>query len=207
LGRPIKAGTIDVSVEIRIVDSTDGTPETGVVAATAGLVLQYRREFSANVALSPVNLAADTTAHTDHGIRHIGNGYYRVDLPDAACAAGQRGVLVHGTVTGMVVIGERIDLVGYDPYDGANLGLTTLANTATLAQISTQLQTTALPESYAADGAVPTQNQILYMIWSALSQFAVGGTTITCRRVDGTTTAMTFTMDSSTNPTSRTRTS
>jgi len=40
-------GVADQSTVIRIVDSTDGTPETGVVAATAGLTLWYRRTLGA----------------------------------------------------------------------------------------------------------------------------------------------------------------
>ncbi len=105
------AGITDVSVVIRIIDSTDGTPELGVTAATGGLVLEYRRELEAEVSLATItDLAALTTAHTDKGMLHIGDGYYRVDLPDAACATGQRGVLVHGIATGMVVIGCYIHL-------------------------------------------------------------------------------------------------
>jgi hypothetical protein len=106
----VLAGTTDVSVVIRIIDSTDGTPKTGVVFNTAGIALEYRRELAASVAITEVTLAALTTAHTDGGFLHIGNGYYRLDLPDAACASGVSGVLVHGTVTGMVVIGCYINL-------------------------------------------------------------------------------------------------
>lgn len=126
----IKAGTIDVSVVIRIIDSTDGTPETGVVFNTSGIDLQYRRELAASTAITEATLAALTTAHSDGGFLHIGNGYYRLDLPDAACASGAAGVLVHGTVTGMVVIGCYIQLVAYDPFDTVRLGLTALPNAA-----------------------------------------------------------------------------
>lgn len=104
------AGSTDVSVVIRIVDSTDGTPETGVVFNTSGIDLEYRREGEASTDITEATLAALTTAHTDGGFLHIGNGYYRLDLPDAACATGVAGVLVHGTVTGMVVIGCYIQL-------------------------------------------------------------------------------------------------
>lgn len=114
--RTILAGTVDVSVVIRIIDATDGTPETGVVFNTAGIDLQYRRELAASTAITEATLAALTTAHADGGFLHIGNGYYRLDLPDAACATGVAGVLVHGTVTGMVVIGCYIELVAYDPF-------------------------------------------------------------------------------------------
>jgi hypothetical protein len=126
----IKAGTTDVSVVIRIIDSTDGTPETGVVWNTAGIDLQYRRELEVSTAITEATLAALTTAHSDGGFLHIGNGYYRLDLPDAACATGKVGVLVHGIVTGMVVIGCYIQLVTYDPFDSVRLGLTALPNAA-----------------------------------------------------------------------------
>lgn len=66
-------------------------------------------------------------------------------------------------------------------------------------------QGTALTEAYAADGAAATPAQLLYMIWSALVEFAISGTTITCKKLNGSTTAMTFTLDSSSAPTSRTR--
>lgn len=109
--RQIYKGSTDKSVTIRIVDSTDGTPETAVTAATAGLDLQYRRTGEAVVALTESDLAALTTAHTDGGMLHIGAGYYRVDPPDAAWATGADGVLVFGSVTGMVVIGAEIQLI------------------------------------------------------------------------------------------------
>jgi len=128
-----KVGTVDVSVVIRIIDSTDGTPETGVVWNTAGIDLQYRREGEASTAIVEATLAALTTAHTDGGFLHIGNGYYRLDLPDAACAAGAVGVLIHGIVTGMVVIGCYIQLVAVDPFDTVRMGLTALPSSGTLA--------------------------------------------------------------------------
>jgi uncharacterized protein YbjQ (UPF0145 family) len=77
---------------------------------TTGIDMEYRREGAASTDITEATLAALTTAHTDGGFLHIGNGYYRLDLPDAACASGVSGVLVHGTVTGMVVIGCYINL-------------------------------------------------------------------------------------------------
>lgn len=63
----------------------------------------------------------------------------------------------------------------------------------------------AMTEGYAADGATATPEQILYMIWAACTEFAIAGTTITAKKLDGTTTAFTHTLDEGTNPTSRTR--
>jgi len=117
-GRTIQKGATNISSVVRIIDSTAGTPETGVTSATGGLAFNYRREAEAAVAITAVNdLGALTTAHTDGGLLHIGDGYYRIDFQDAAFAtgAGEDGVLLTGTATGMIVIGTYHPLVDYDP--------------------------------------------------------------------------------------------
>ena len=67
--------------------------------------------------------------------------------------------------------------------------------------------TTAMVESYAGDNVDATPAQILYMILCAVSEFSISGTTITGKEIDGSTTAMTWTLDDATSPTSRTRAS
>ena len=67
--------------------------------------------------------------------------------------------------------------------------------------------TTAQTESYAGDNAAATPAQLLYMILCSVSEFAVSGTTITGKKLDGSTTAMTWTINDASNPTSRTRAS
>ena len=67
--------------------------------------------------------------------------------------------------------------------------------------------TTALTESYASDGAAATPAQLLYMIYCTVGEFSISGTTITGKKVDGSTTAMTWTINSASDPTSRTRAS
>jgi hypothetical protein len=108
--RRVKAGTTDVSITIRIVDSTDGSPETAVTSATSGIDLWYRREGAAAVDLTESDLSALDDAHSDGGLLHIADGWYRLDLPDAACASGVSGVQIGGTVTGMVVLAPYIEL-------------------------------------------------------------------------------------------------
>ncbi len=126
----VKKGSTDRSVAIRIVDSTDGTPETGVVYNTSGIDLWYRREGAAKTSITEATLAALTTAHSDGGFLHVGDGEYRLDLPDAAVATGANYVDIGGTVTGMVVIGGRIRLVDVDLEDSTRAGLTALPNAA-----------------------------------------------------------------------------
>lgn len=106
----IVAGTTDYSVEIKIIDSADGTPETAVEHDTPGIDLWYRREGAAISGIDEEALASLTTAHTDGGVEHISDGVYRLDLPDAAVASGADFVSFGGEVTGMIVIGGRVNL-------------------------------------------------------------------------------------------------
>jgi hypothetical protein len=71
---------------------------------------------------------------------------------------------------------------------------------------SASILTTALTESYAADGATATLSQLMYMIWSLLNSLKFVTTTGTSRKLDGTTAAMTFTIDDANNPTDINRT-
>lgn len=60
-------------------------------------------------------------------------------------------------------------------------------------------------EGYAADGVAPTFAQWMYMVWAMLGEKAISGTTLTARKLDGSTPAMTFALDSGAAPTSITR--
>ena len=62
-------------------------------------------------------------------------------------------------------------------------------------------------EAYNVDGTAPTVEQALMGILQGLTEFAISSTTLTVKKLDGSTTAMTFTLDDATNPTSRTRAS
>lgn len=57
-----------------------------------------------------------------------------------------------------------------------------------------------LTETYAADGVAFTAEQALYQIWSRLSEFSISGQIISAFRLDGTTLAMTFSLDSNVSP-------
>lgn len=65
--------------------------------------------------------------------------------------------------------------------------------------------TTQLTESYAADGAAPTLTQSLMLIQQMLGDFSISGTTLTVKKVDGSTSAATFTLNDASTPTSITR--
>lgn len=77
----------------------------------------------------------------------------------------------------------------------------------TAAQIFTAVLTSQLTEAYAADGTAPTLAQAIFLIQQSLHEFAIVSTTRTVKKLDGSTTAATFTLDSATTPTSTTRAS
>ena len=87
-------------------------------------------------------------------------------------------------------------------------GTTLPATLAALNNISVaDILTTQMTESYAADGVAPTLAQALFLIQQTIGDFTISGTTITVKKLNGSTTAATYTLDSSTAPTSRTRAS
>lgn len=175
----VKKGSTDRSVLLRIIDSADGTPETGVVFNTSGIDLWYRREGAAKTSLTEATLAALTTAHADGGFLHVGDGYYRLDLPDAAFATAANYVDVGGTVTGMVVIGGRVRLVDID--------IEVAAIPANMTQIS--------GDTTAADNLEKYTDGTEFMPVDAHKpNFDVTGTTLTVKHPDGTTTNYTKTV-------------
>ncbi len=62
-----------------------------------------------------------------------------------------------------------------------------------------------MTEDYAADGTAFTLAQGMYEICQSLTEFAISSTTLTVKQRDGSTAAMTFTLDDADSPTSRTR--
>jgi hypothetical protein len=167
----VKKGSTDRSVLLRIIDSADGTPETGVVYNSSGIDLWYRREGAAKTSITEATLAALTTAHADGGFLHVGDGYYRLDLPDAAFATGAQYVDVGGTVTGMVVIGGRVRLVDIDwevanmpanvtQFGGSNLTSASgipevkVASIAASAITATSIASDAITAAKVADGTI-----------------------------------------------------
>ena len=65
--------------------------------------------------------------------------------------------------------------------------------------------TTQMADSVPAHGTISTREQALYAILQVLTDFAIVSTTMTVRKVDGTTALMTFTLNDATSPTALTR--
>lgn len=120
--RSILKGATDQAIVIRALD-TSGLPFETVDSQSPLPTFWYRREAGAKTTFAGVSLAALTTAHSDGGIKHISDGYYRLDVPDAAFASGVDAVMIGGTITGGVIVGFYVQLVDFNPSgtEAANL--------------------------------------------------------------------------------------
>ena len=168
-------------------------------------------------------LDAADSAHADNKGYHVGQGLYRIDWPDAAFDGGVGKVVNLAVVcSGVDTTFLEVELVGVaqtgDSYArlGAPAGASVSADIAALndlsaadvnAEVVDVLRTDTIPDAYSADGDQPTFAQAVLAILQFLTEKAVSGTTVTVKKPNGSTTAMTFTLDDGTNPTSITRAS
>ncbi|MFH1184726.1 MAG: hypothetical protein V1755_06760 [Chloroflexota bacterium] len=124
----VAPGATDVSVDIRAMTAA-GVALTGKVAAD--FTAWYRRD-GAKMAIALSDLAALTTAHTNGGLKEIGDGWYRLDVPDAAFAAGANRAAIGGTVDGGVLLSAPVvinnDVFLADGYHGGLAATLTLKN-------------------------------------------------------------------------------
>jgi hypothetical protein len=97
-----QAGATDQTVYVTFLDATTGVPTAGLAFNTSGIDLEYVRTAASAVDITE---ATQTTngAHADGGFVSVGHGRYRLDLPDAAVAAGVPEVVVQGVITGYIM--------------------------------------------------------------------------------------------------------
>src|SRR3990167_4999637 len=183
---------------------------TGVPTQLAGTpVLSVLEENNATPITAGVSLSVDRASVTGLNqatiVATAGNGY----------EAGKSYAIYisTGTVGGTSVVGEvvgeftiqasaaAVDLANATDGLGAIKADTADKTGYTLSATGSA----ALTEGYAADGAAATLPQLLYLILAMLTEFAIAGTTLTAKKLDGATTAATFTLDSATTPSSITR--
>ena len=107
------------------------------------------------------------------------------------------------THAGMSPIFLEVEL--FDPNNYTIGTVTTYTGNTLQTGDSAALFTTQLTEAYAADGVAPTPAQALFLIMQMLTEKSVSGTTVTTKKLDGSTTALTLTLNDATTPTSITR--
>lgn len=128
---------------------------------------------------------------------------------DAIPTTAMRGTDSAATEAKQDIIDTNVDtLITQVGTAGAGLtdlgGMSTAMKAEVLAEV-VKLLTTQMTESYAADGVAPTLAQSLFLVGQFLYDHASAGTTKTVKKIDGSTTAATFTYDSGTVPTALVR--
>lgn len=113
--------------------------------------------------------------------------------------------LVKVTLSASEMNGDNIQVIGSDAAGAEWCDIIINIQTTTR-----QVDDLAYPgyqvlDAAAADGSRPTIEQALYMICQYLMERSVSGTTMTVKKPDGSTTLMTFTLNSAVSPTSVTR--
>lgn len=111
----IKAGSTSRKVEVAVFDIATGLPYTTAAYNDAGISLWYRRGVAGAKTTITTSTQTVTGAYSSGGFVAVGNGRYRLDLPDAALASGVDEVEIGGGATAWHMIAPTVQLVGYDP--------------------------------------------------------------------------------------------
>jgi len=118
-----------------------------------------------------------------------------------AANANQRTVQVNGNGhVASVLHSSEPDSIVVGAFAAGAIDAAALASDAAT-EIATATLTTAMTESYRAAGVAPTLAQAAFEMLAHMGDSAISGTTKTLKKIDGTT-AKTFTLNSSTAPTS-----
>ena len=198
----IPSGVTDQYIYFVAVDATDFTTrETGLSSFTV-----YRSRNGGTAAA----MTTPTIAETDQSNMP---GVYELLLDeDMTLDAGDdtQEICFHITHAGMAPVTRTIEIYRPETTAGETLTVSSGAialTTADKESMSDTLLTRQMTEAYAADGTAPTTAQMLFMIWSLMAEKSISSTTLTAKKLDGSTSAMTFTLDSASSPTSITRAS
>lgn len=191
----------------------------------------YDIESGLTIAYSDVSLSKNGTAFVTIGalgnLTNRGNGFYEVvlgviDLDVAGnlivtCKPSGARVVRHDYYVGAIQSNITQILSGdlaQTATDAIADNFSILfdndgeANTITLDSILSlnRLFSYQLVESYPASATLPVLSEALAMFYNRMTNVEISGTTLTVKRVDGSTTAFTLTLDDTTNPTSITKT-
>jgi len=121
----VQVGSTDVTLQLPFdAAANDGTLLAGLAEDVCDLDMYYIRvETDEDITISSkidiTALSALTDTHTDNKAYEIGQGYYRVDFPDAVFAAGATTasiIILDANDTDILPVHIDFQLVDYDPY-------------------------------------------------------------------------------------------
>lgn len=102
----IAPASTSVILIVKIVDDSD-LPVTGLVAATFPTTY-YAKVGEAAVQITLSDLAAINSNYSSGGVKEIGGGRYRLDVPDAAFTTSNRMVEIFGEASGKHIVAPQI---------------------------------------------------------------------------------------------------
>jgi hypothetical protein len=185
----IESGKVDQNKYFVALSSSDGvTKVTGLSSFTV-----YRSRNGGAAVLYTTPTVVEISAANMPGVYAL---LIDEDTTIAATSDSEAYVLVV-SATGMITLTIEIELYRYPVTSGQSLTVGSGAATINTA--------VAMTESYSALGATKTIAQALYELTQRDGNVAISGTTMTINKVDGTTPAETFTLNSATTPTAVTR--
>ena len=190
----ITAGTITTATNVTTVN---GLAANVITAASINTAAITSAKFAAG-AIDAAALAADAGAEIAAAVwdldatAHQTQGTFGQAIGDPGADTDSIWALANTNLD--ATVSSRLATAGYTA-------------PPTAAQNATAVLTTQMTESYAALGAAPTLAQAEFEIRALLAEKAVSGTTLTAKKVDGTTTAATYTLNDATTPTVITRAS
>jgi hypothetical protein len=225
IATPITAGymPMDVKNTISLTSPADNSIEKAL--ARTYYATQYLDAAvstrSAPASAQTIDQTTVISGATDNSIGKLyARLYHATQYLDAAISS--RGTYSGGAIVGNItgdLSGSVGSVTGSVGSVTGNVGGNVLGSTASVTTVSdktgyrlsatgvSDLLASALTEGYAADGAPFSLSQALYMIFSLLAEKSITSTTLTAKKLDGSTTAMTFTLSDATSPTSITRVS
>jgi hypothetical protein len=134
----VPPGTTQNTIYLKIRNSSTGLAQTGLTATSAGAQCSYTRALGSATAISLSSLSGVTAAWSAGGFIEVdptkAPGLYRLDLPDAAIAAGVPFTIVALTFTNTVQEAEVLLL--QQPQQPAGAGAIQTTVTITNSQTS-----------------------------------------------------------------------
>lgn len=156
-------------------------------------------EITAGLTLT-VDFDAKTGLHNVRVVATSGNGYAAgTDVTIVLAAGTVDSVSVANMIVGSFSIEKRSGLLA------ANAITASVLATDAVNEIADGVRARQLTEGYAADGVAPTLEQAIFLVMQMLTEMSISGTTMTIKKLDGTTTAATLILNDATTPTSVTR--
>lgn len=155
------------------------------------------------------NVIPTVTTLTGH-TPQTGDSFARLGAPAGASVSADVAAIKVDTAAILVDTGTTLDgkvdaILADTGTDGVVVATASKSGYALSNAGVDALYTRQLTESYAADGAAPTVAQALMQIQQMLTEFGISATTMTVKKLDGTTTAFTLTLNDGSAPTAITR--